>query len=70
MDLISIVILIIALLMVVIIVGLVFIFRDLMSYTATGKESMSPSRNIIGNALVVYAPGISGMAKNAAYDIV
>jgi hypothetical protein len=65
----NIVILIIALLMVVIIVGLVFIFRDLMSYTATGKESMSPSRNIIGNALVVYAPGISGMAKNAVYDI-
>ena len=69
MDLLTIVVLIIALLIVIVIVGMAFIFLDLMSYTATSTESMRPAGNVTGKALVVYAPGISGMAKNAANDI-
>lgn len=69
MDLITILGLVIALVVVVVIVGLAFIFLDLMSYTAKGAEFMSPAENVKGNALVVYNPGISGMAKNAANDI-
>jgi flavodoxin len=69
MDVITIVALFIVLLIIVIIVGLAFIFLDLISYTSTGAESMSPSGNVNEKALVVFAPGISGMAKNAANDI-
>ena len=37
-----------------------------MSYTATGSETLNPAGNVTGNALVVYDPGITGNAKNAA----
>ncbi len=37
-----------------------------MSYTATKTETLNPSVTPIGNALVVYDPGISGAAKNLA----
>ena len=69
MDLITIVLFIIAFLILLIIVSSAFIFLDLISYTARGAKSMISSRIVIGNALVVYNPGISRMAKNAANDI-
>ena len=69
MDIFTIFLYIIALIILVIIVISAFIFLDLMSYTARGTKSITSSRNVIGNALVVYNPGISGMAKNAANNI-
>ena len=70
MDIITIVLGVILLLILAIIVSSAFIFLDLMSYTARGSKSMTSSRHVVGNALVVYNPGISGMAKNTANDIV
>jgi flavodoxin len=42
---------------------------DLMSYTATGSETLNPAGAPIGRALVVYNPGVSGAAKQAAMKI-
>ena len=39
---------------------------DLMSYGATGIETLNPEGQSIGRALVVYSPGVSGAAKQAA----
>jgi hypothetical protein len=69
MDLISIVGLVIGLIIVVLIAVWAFIARDLMSYTTTGSETLSPAGETRENALVVYSPGISGAAKNAAVDM-
>lgn len=46
-----------------------FIMFDVMSYTANGSETFNPSGNVIGNALVVYDPGISGEAGTVALNI-
>ena len=51
------------------IVAMGFVFLDAMSYTATGSETLSPTGSISGNALVVYDPGITGFAKDAATKI-
>ncbi|HMK53345.1 MAG TPA: flavodoxin domain-containing protein [Methanobacteriaceae archaeon] len=69
MDLITIIGLIVVFLIVVIIIPAIFIFLDLMSYTGRSSKSMTPPGNVTGRALVVYNPGISGMAKAAANDI-
>ncbi|PKL66273.1 MAG: hypothetical protein CVV28_11790 [Methanobacteriales archaeon HGW-Methanobacteriales-1] len=45
------------------------IIYDVMSYTANGFETFSAEGNVTGNALVVYAPGISGQSSNAALNI-
>ena len=42
---------------------------DLMSYTDSGSKTLSPAGAPAGNALVVYNPGLSGGAKNAAAAI-
>ena len=49
--------------------GIWFTVLDVMSYTATGSKILSPAGSPVGNALVVYDPGISGAAKNAALTI-
>ena len=46
-----------------------FVFKDLLSYTATGSETLSPLGASAGQALVVYDPGVSGAAKKAAVKI-
>lgn len=46
--------------------SMAFVIMDMMSYTATGSETLSPAGNMTGKALVVYNPAISGGAKNAA----
>jgi flavodoxin len=58
----------IIILIVVVLVVLMFavINFDLMSYTATGSETLNPAGTSIGSALVVYSPGLSGAAKQAA----
>lgn len=42
---------------------------DILSYTATGSETLSPAGASVGQALVVYNPGVSGDARNAAETI-
>ncbi|MGF7118529.1 flavodoxin family protein [Methanobacterium oryzae] len=46
-----------------------FVMYDVMSYTATSSQTLSPGGTEIGKALVVYDPGISGQAENAAQEI-
>jgi flavodoxin len=63
------IVLIIVLVIVALIAGMGFLVMDVMSYTATGAESLSPAGASAGNALVVYDPGVSGTAKNVAVTI-
>jgi flavodoxin len=42
---------------------------DIMSYTATGSKTLSPAGTSVGKAMVVYNPGVSGAAKDAAEKI-
>ena len=44
-------------------------FGDVLSYTATGVEIRAPMGVLVGKALVVYNPGLSGGAKDAASKI-
>lgn len=69
MDLLIIIGLVIGVIVLVLIVSVVVIQLDLVSYTATGVEKLSPSGTAIGNALVVYDPGVTGAAKKAATEI-
>ncbi len=60
---------ILAIFAVVIIIVVAFaalIFLDLAAYTATGSQTLTPTGTSVGNALVVYDPGLSGTAKNVA----
>jgi flavodoxin len=43
-----------------------FVIGDIMSYTATGSQTLNPNGTSAGKALVVYDPGITGTAKNVA----
>lgn len=45
------------------------IIFDAASYTATGSEKLQANGTAVGNALVVYDPGFSGVAKNTAINI-
>ena len=45
------------------------LFLDLVSYTATGSQTLSATGTPVGHALVVYDPGFSGAAKTAAEKI-
>ncbi len=42
------------------------LFLDVSAYTATGSQTLTPSGTSVGNALVVYDPGLSGAAKGVA----
>ncbi len=46
-----------------------FVFYDGMSYTATGFEQLNSTGSAVGNALVVYDPGVSGASKKVADEI-
>jgi flavodoxin len=46
-----------------------FVTYDVMSYTATDSQTLSPTGTAVGKALVVYDPGLSGQAENAAGEI-
>ena len=61
--------LVIVLMIVLTIAGMGFLLFDGMSYTATSSQTLSPAGTSLGNALVVYDPGVSGAAKTAATDI-
>jgi flavodoxin len=42
------------------------VILDLAAYTATGSETLTPTGTSIGKAIVIYDPGLSGMAKSVA----
>jgi flavorubredoxin len=61
---------VVLLVLVILIVSVFAIFAlDLASYGATGSETLNPSGNSVGRALVVYDPGLSGAAKQDATRI-
>ncbi len=43
--------------------------QDWISYTATGSETLSPAGTPTGHALVLYDPGLSGVARGAAVKV-
>ena len=59
----------IVLIVAVIIAVMLFVFKDILSYTATGSKTLSPAGASAGQALVVYDTGVSGAAKRAAVKI-
>jgi len=59
----------IGLIVVISVVVVAFAALDLMSYTATGSQTLSPSGTSVGRALVVYDPGLSGAPKQAAVKV-
>jgi flavorubredoxin len=60
---------VLAVLLIVSAIAALFVFADLISYTATGVEIRTPMGVLVGKALVVYNPGLSGAASNAASKI-
>lgn len=46
-----------------------FVMYDVMSYTATDSQKLNPAGTEVGKALVVYDPGLSGQAEDAAREI-
>ena len=61
---------VVLLVLVILIVSVFAIFAlDFASYGATGSETLNPSGNSVGRALVVYDPGLSGAAKQDATRI-
>lgn len=69
MDLLTIIGSVIGLFVLFIIVSFSVIRLDLASYTATSAETLNPTGTSVGDALVVYAPGITGTAKKTATEI-
>ena len=72
MDLINILIIAgagIALLVLAVIVIITAVVTDVMSFTARGSTTMSPTGTSAGSALVIYSPGFTGAAKSAAATI-
>ncbi len=69
MNLIMIAGLSIGLIIIAAIAGVGIIYSGLTGYTAKSVESMSPTGAIKGNTLVVYDPGVTGAAKDAAAEI-
>jgi hypothetical protein len=72
MKLVSIIAVVVAVIILAVLAGFAavgFVFMDGMSYTATGHETLSPMGAETGKALVVYNPGITGQAKDAAATI-
>lgn len=45
------------------------VFLDLSAYTAGASQTLTPSGISVGNALVVYNPGLSGAAKGVAEKV-
>ena len=54
---------------VILVLAFVGINLDLISYIATGSETLTPTGTPVGRALVIYSPGLSGSAKDAATKI-
>lgn len=57
-----------ALVIIVAIFGAIF-FLDLASYTATGSQTLMPTGESVGTALVLYDPGLSGASTRVAEKV-
>lgn len=57
---------IVFILLIMVFTGLGIILYDFASFTATDSENLQPNGNSMGNALVVYDPGLSGKSGNVA----
>ena len=42
------------------------ILLDIVAYTATGAQTLTPTGSSVGKAIVIYDPGLSGSAKGVA----
>lgn len=63
---------ILAIIAAIVIVFAVFaavVFLDLAAYTATGSQTLTPTDAAIGNAIVVYDPGLSADTKSVADQV-
>ena len=56
------------LIIIVAIVGAIF-FLDLVAYTATGSQTLTPTGTSAGTALVLYDPGLSGASTRVAEKV-
>jgi flavodoxin len=65
----KIVLAVLAVLIIIFVAFSALIFLDLAAFTATGTQTLAPSGTSVGNALVVYDPGLSGAAKSVASKI-
>jgi flavodoxin len=61
--------LVVIVIIVVAVASMSVIILDLMSYTATSSQTLTPSGTPVGHALVVYDPGVTGAAKSASEKI-
>ena len=68
-KLLKIVIIVFAIILVLIVSAFAALSLDISSFGATGSETLNPTGNPIGRALVVYDPGFSGAAKQDAAKI-
>lgn len=59
----------IAVILVAIFAVMGFVIFDVMSYTATGSQTLNATGSSVGNALIVYDPGISGEPKDVSITI-
>lgn len=59
----------IAIIVILLVSAVAAITLDAASITATGNQTLNPNGTQVGRALVVYNPGFSGAAKNAAEKI-
>jgi flavodoxin len=59
----------IAIIVILLVSAVAAITLDAASITATGSQTLNPNGTQVGRALVVYNPGFSGAAKNAAEKI-
>jgi flavorubredoxin len=66
MEVLQIVGIVILVIVVLVVLAFAVINFDLISYTATASETLNATGASIGRALVVYSPGLSGAAKQAA----
>jgi flavodoxin len=58
-----------AVLIIILVVGLGVVFLDVAGSMATGAETLPPNGAAVGKALVVYDPGLTGMAKDMAAHV-
>ena len=68
-KMIKVILIVIAVIAIATLIGIVVCFSDVVAYTATGSQTLTPRGASIGKALVVYDPGLSGAAHSIAQKI-
>jgi flavodoxin len=54
---------------IVLVIGFSMAFYDVMGYNAKSSQTLNPEGAVVGNALVVYDPGLTGTSKTVADSI-